>query len=200
MADSQLPFTCHYPASRQRGARDPFRDQGLSSRLLDDDFGFPDDLTMDWPDWAKPRLTASWSSPLRSGMVRTSGVSPPGYSARYTGYPEPRNTVATPSQPWKECVNVQSFTPEELTVKTRDGFVEVSGNHEEQQKEGGIVSKNFTKKIQLPSGVDPLTVFASLSPEGLLIIEAPLVPPYNQHGDDTYTYELPLDPQEIIAS
>ncbi|XP_075710893.1 heat shock protein beta-8 [Rhinoderma darwinii] len=200
MAESQLPFTCHYPASRLNRARDPFREQGLSTRMLDDDFGFSDELTMDWPDWAKPRLTASWSGPLRSGLARTTGVSPPGYSARYTGYPEPRNTVATPSQPWKVCVNVQSFKPEELTVKTKDGFVEVSGNHEEQQKEGGIVSKNFTKKIQLPLEVDPLTVFASLSPEGLLIIEAPLVPSYNQQGDDTYTYELPLDPQDVIAS
>ncbi|XP_018426033.1 PREDICTED: heat shock protein beta-8 [Nanorana parkeri] len=200
MADSQLPFTCHYPANRNRGVRDPFREQGLSSRLLDDDFGFPEDLTMDWPDWVRPRLTATWSGPLRSGLARTAGMSPPGYSARYTGYPEPRNAVPAPSQPWKVCVNVQSFQPEELTVKTRDGFVEVSGNHEEQQKEGGIVSKNFTKKIQLPPEVDPVTVFASLSPEGLLIIEAPLVPPYHQQGDETYNYELPLDPQEVVSS
>ncbi|KAM9331409.1 heat shock protein beta-8 [Gastrophryne carolinensis] len=199
MADSQLPFTCHFPASRHRTVRDPFRDQGLPSRLLDDDFGFPDDLTMDWPDWAKPRLTASWSGPLRSGLPRTSTASPPAYNARYTGYPEPRNAVA-PSQPWKVCVNVQSFKPDELTVKTKDGFVEVSGNHEEQQKEGGIVSKNFTKKIQLPAEVDPVTVFASLSPEGLLIIEAPLVPSYNQQGDESYTYELPLDPHEVPSS
>ncbi|MEE6525146.1 hypothetical protein FKM82_024970, partial [Ascaphus truei] len=132
MADSQLPFSCHYPANRSRGTRDPFRDSGLSSRLLDEDFGispFPDDLTVDWPDWARPRLTASWSGPLRSGLARNSGppVSPPGYSARYTGYPEARNTVANVSQPWKVCVNVQAFQPDELTVKTRDGFVEVSG-------------------------------------------------------------------------
>ncbi|XP_053329460.1 heat shock protein beta-8 [Spea bombifrons] len=202
MADGQLPFTCHYPASRQRGTRDPFRDPGLSSRFLDDDFGispFHDDLTMDWPDWAKRRLTEPWSGPLRSGPVRTANISPPGYSARYTGYPEARNTVVNPSEPWKVCVNVQTFKPEELTVKTKDGFVEVSGNHEEQQKEGGIVSKNFTKKIQLPSEVDPTTVFASLSPEGLLIIEAPLVPPYNHYGDDSYTYELPLDPQDVVS-
>ncbi|NP_001079782.1 heat shock protein family B (small) member 8 L homeolog [Xenopus laevis] len=203
MADSQLPFTCHYPSNRHRGSRDPFREQGLSSRLLDDDFGIPpfsDDLTMNWPDWVRPRLTSSWSGPLRSGLMRTSGISPPVYNFSYTGNPEPRNTVANVSQPWKVCVNVQTFMPEELTVKTKDGFVEVSGNHEEQQKEGGIVSKNFTKKIQLPPEVDALTVFASLSPEGLLIIEAPLVPPYNQQGDDSYTYELPLDPQEVCAS
>ncbi|KFQ63191.1 Heat shock protein beta-8, partial [Pelecanus crispus] len=142
MADSQMPFSCHYPG--RRSIRDPFREPGLTSRLLDDDFGmspFPGDLTADWPDWARPRLTT---------------------------------TV---------CVNVHSFKPEELTVKTKDGYVEVSGKHEEQQVEGGIVSKNFTKKIQLPYEVDPITVFASLSPEGLLIIEAPQIPPYQQYGE-----------------
>ncbi|EOA96255.1 Heat shock protein beta-8, partial [Anas platyrhynchos] len=30
-------------------------------------------------------------------------------------------------EPWKVCVNVHSFKPEELTVKTKDGYVEVSG-------------------------------------------------------------------------
>ncbi|XP_078523214.1 heat shock protein beta-8 [Lissotriton helveticus] len=204
MADSQLPFSCHYPGLRQRSARDPFRENALASRLLDDDFGmspFSDDLTMDWPDWARPRLTSTWStSPLRTGVPRQSGVSPPGYSSRYTGHVEPVSPAAHRGDPWKVCVNVQSFTAEELTVKTKDGFVEVSGKHEEQQEEGGIVSKNFTKKIQLPSEVDPLTVFASLSPEGLLIIEAPLVPPYYQHSNDGYSFELPLDSQETIVS
>ncbi|XP_030075454.1 heat shock protein beta-8 [Microcaecilia unicolor] len=202
MADS--PFSCHYPSSRLRGARDPFRESSLSSRLLDDDFGmspFSDDLTVDWPDWARPRLSSAWpSGPLRTGMSRASGISPPGYSSRYTGYPEARNPSYELGQPWKVCVNVQSFMPEELTVKTKDGFVEVSGKHEEQQEEGGIVSKNFTKKIQLPSEVDPLTVFASLSPEGLLIIEAPLIPPYHQQGDESYSYDLPLDNQQASVS
>ncbi|XP_063310243.1 heat shock protein beta-8 [Pelobates fuscus] len=197
MADGQFPFTCQFPVTRTR-TRDPFRDP-----FLDDDFGispFPDDLTMDWPEWAKRRIPEPWPSTMRQGSVRTSNIPPPVYSARYTGHPEPRNSVAPTSQPWKVCVNVQTFKPEEITVKTKDGFVEVSGNHEEQQKEGGIVSKNFTKKIQLPSEVDPVTVFASLSPEGLLIIEAPLVPPYNHYGDDSYTYELPLDQPEEISS
>ncbi|MEQ2303456.1 Heat shock protein beta-8, partial [Ameca splendens] len=53
-----------------------------------------------------------------------------------------------------------------------------TGKHEEKQEEGGMVTKNFTKKIQVPSDVDPLTVFASLSPEGVLIIEARQTPPY----------------------
>lgn len=84
-------------------------------------------------------------------------------------------------------------------VKTKDGYVEVSGKHEEKQHEGGIVSKNFTKKIQLPAEVDPATVFASLSPEGLLIIEAPQVPPYSPFGESSFN-EHPQDSQEVTCT
>uniref|UniRef100_A0A8D3E140 Heat shock protein b8 n=1 Tax=Scophthalmus maximus TaxID=52904 RepID=A0A8D3E140_SCOMX len=104
-------------------------------------------------------------------------------------------------EPWKVCVNVHSFKPEELNIKTRDGFVEVSGKHEEKQEEGGIVTKNFTKKIQIPLDVDPQAVFASLSPEGVLIIEARQTPPYylfsdeGPQGGDAQEAEVPK-PQE----
>ncbi|XP_077776912.1 heat shock protein beta-8 [Podarcis muralis] len=203
MADSQIPFSCHYPG-RHRTLRDTFREPSLSSRLLDDDFGlssFPAGLTSDWPDWARSRLGPAWPGSLRS---RTTGLSPPGYGPRFGEYTEGPAFGGSPppfsGEPWKVCVNVQSFKPEELTVKTKDGYVEVSGKHEEQQVEGGIVSKNFTKKIQLPGEVDPVTVFASLSPEGLLIIEAPQIPPYIQYGDGSYGNEIPLENQEATCA
>ncbi|KAI7813113.1 heat shock protein beta-8 [Triplophysa rosa] len=186
-------------SNRQRAPRDPFREQSLASRFMDDDFGlpaFPDDLSMDWPGWARPRLSARldtpWTGSLRTGFPRTSMGAPQGFSTRYSE--TPRRSSASPSnpdEPWKVCVNVHSFTPEELNVKTKDGFVEVSGKHEEKQDEGGIVTKNFTKKIQIPTDVDPLTVFASLSPEGVLIIEARQTPPYY-----LYSNETPAEPTE----
>lgn len=127
MADSQMPFSCHYPG--RRSLRDPFREPGLTSRLLDDDFGlspFPGDLTADWPDWARPRLTTTWPGPLRAGLGRTPPMAP-AYGAHFGGYPESRSPAPFPREPWKVCVNVHSFKPEELTVKTKDGYVEVSG-------------------------------------------------------------------------
>ncbi|XP_032898993.1 heat shock protein beta-8 [Amblyraja radiata] len=195
MAEGQVPFSCQIPG-RQRSTRDPFRDP----RFLEEDFGmspFPDHFTADWPDWARPRLTSTWPGPLRSSFngaaardaAAAGSPSPPHYTARYTGYPETRSPLS-PGEPWKMCVNVQSFAPEELTIKTKDSFVEISGKHEEKQEEGGIVSKNFTKKIQLPTEVNPATVFASLSPEGVLIIEAPPVrPPCYFYGDDSMSID-----------
>ncbi|XP_075881933.1 heat shock protein beta-8 [Nelusetta ayraudi] len=209
--------------NRQRFPRDPFgespfRDQSLfrdplASRFMDEDFAmapFTDDLARDWPGWARPGLLGTRlgaSSPFSRGFQpRPSSVSPALYTSRY-GETSPRSSpVTTGGEPWKVCVNVHSFKPEELNVKTRDGFVEVSGKHEEKQEEGGIVTKNFTKKIQIPVDVDPLTVFASLSPEGVLIIEARQTPPYHlfsddghQDGDGMLEVEAPK-PQEAAAA
>lgn len=44
---------------------------------------------------------------------------------------------------------------------------------------------------RIPTDVDPLTVFASLSPEGVLIIEARQTPPYY-----LYSNETPAEPIE----
>lgn len=53
---------------------------------------------------------------------------------------------------------------------------------------------------RLPYEVDPITVFASLSPEGLLIIEAPQIPPYQQYGEGSSGSEIPVDSQEATCT
>lgn len=150
MADSQMPFSCHYPG--RRSLRDPFREPGLTSRLLDDDFGlspFPGDLTADWPDWARPRLTTTWPGPLRSGLGRTPPMAP-AYGTHFGGYPESRSPAPFPREPWKVCVNVHSFKPEELTVKTKDGYVEVSGESQGTGEVGTASSRNCCEMPKSP--------------------------------------------------
>ncbi|XP_019740992.1 heat shock protein beta-8 [Hippocampus comes] len=141
---------------RQRFPRDPFGESMASRFLAEDDFGmpsFPDDLSMDWPGWARPGRLSS----------RLGSSTPPFGSGLRAAFPERRRS---------HCGSVR--------------FVVLfpTGKHEEKQEEGGIVTKNFTKKIQIPTDVDPLTVFASLSPEGVLIIEARQTPPYYLFSDD----------------
>lgn len=134
MADGQMPFSCHYP-SRLR--RDPFRDSPLSSRLLDDGFGmdpFPDDLTAPWPDWALPRLSSAWPGSLRPGTVPRV----PTATGRFGVPADGRSPPPFPGEPWKVCVNVHSFKPEELMVKTKDRYVEVSGEWGAGGREKGV--------------------------------------------------------------
>nr|XP_051693772.1 heat shock protein beta-1-like [Oryctolagus cuniculus] len=73
----------------------------------------------------------------------------------------------------------------ELTVKTKDGVVEITGKHEERQDEHDYLARCFTRKYTLPPGVDPTLVSSSLSPEGTLTVEASLPKPATQSVEIT---------------
>lgn len=59
--------------------------------------------------------------------------------------------------------------------------------------------------IRIPTDVDPLTVFASLSPEGVLIIEARQTPPYylvsgeGSQGSEMQEVEAPKPPEAPVV-
>lgn len=60
--------------------------------------------------------------------------------------------------------------------------------------------KPFLPSCRLPYEVDPITVFASLSPEGLLIIEAPQIPPYQQYSEGGCGSKIPVESQEATCA
>uniref|UniRef100_A0A3Q2X959 Heat shock protein b8 n=1 Tax=Hippocampus comes TaxID=109280 RepID=A0A3Q2X959_HIPCM len=175
---------------RQRFPRDPFGESMASRFLAEDDFGmpsFPDDLSMDWPGWARPGRLSS----------RLGSSTPPFGSGLRAAFPERRRShcgsvsgkFILQHQFWQVCVCVSCVVPPKKPCGKMQWQVchfvfQSVRKHEEKQEEGGIVTKNFTKKIQIPTDVDPLTVFASLSPEGVLIIEARQTPPYYLFSDD----------------
>ncbi|XP_064122178.1 alpha-crystallin A chain-like [Macrobrachium nipponense] len=74
------------------------------------------------------------------------------------------------------CLDVQQFAPEELKVRVVEGVVEVEAKHEMRQDEHGSVFRHFIRKYTLPDDVVIESVSSSLSPEGVLVIEAPKKP------------------------
>ncbi|GAB6030037.1 hypothetical protein CHUAL_005722 [Chamberlinius hualienensis] len=70
-------------------------------------------------------------------------------------------------------LDVNQFTPDELSVKTLDNSVVIHGKHEEKLDEHGFVSREFTRRYVLPEGISPECVTSSLTPDGVLTIEAP---------------------------
>lgn len=48
-------------------------------------------------------------------------------------------------------LDVQQFSPNEISVKVTDKFVIVEAKHEEKQDEHGYVSRQFTRRYMLPS-------------------------------------------------
>ncbi|XP_022123488.1 protein lethal(2)essential for life [Pieris rapae] len=75
-------------------------------------------------------------------------------------------------------LDVQHFTPEEISVKTADGYIVVEGKHEEKKDQHGYISRQFTRRYALPEGCVPESVESRLSSDGVLTVIAPRkVPP-----------------------
>uniref|UniRef100_A0A2K5IVW1 Heat shock protein beta-1 n=1 Tax=Colobus angolensis palliatus TaxID=336983 RepID=A0A2K5IVW1_COLAP len=140
---------------------DPFRNWYPHSRLFDQAFGL---------------VAVVWHQhPLPPTAVESPAVAAPAYSRALSrqlssGVSENRPTADR----WRVSLDVNHFAPDELTVKTKGGVVEITGKHKERQDKHGYISRCFIRKYTLPQGVDPTKVSSSLSPEGTLTVEAPM--------------------------
>ncbi|XP_036136161.1 heat shock protein beta-1 [Molossus molossus] len=182
MTERRVPFSLLRSPSW-----DPFRDWYPShSRLFEQAFGMPR-LPEEWSQCFSHSGWPGYMRPLPAAAVEgTPAVAAPAYSRALSrqlssGVSEIQHT---PDR-WRVSLDVNHFAPEELTVKTKEGVVEITGKHEERQDEHGYISRCFTRKYTLPPGVDPTLVSSSLSPEGTLTVEAPMPKPANQSAEIT---------------
>lgn len=182
-----------------------------TSRLLDQHFGTGlkrDDL-----------FSSAWtSSPsmLRHGYIRP-------WKRNNIQKQDSGSTLNVDSEKFEVILDVQQFLPEEINVKIVDKFVVVEGKHEEKQDEHGFVSRQFSRRYNLPSKflfnffffqnlnhfffskgtVNPDTITSSLSSDGLLTIKAPMkaLPPPNPNRviPITQTGPSPKDDHEKKA-
>ncbi|KAB5523409.1 hypothetical protein PHYPO_G00152240 [Pangasianodon hypophthalmus] len=70
-------------------------------------------------------------------------------------------------------LDVKHFSPEELSIKVSDDYVEIHGKHGERQDDHGYVSREFHRRYRLPSNVDQSAITCTLSGDGLLTICGP---------------------------
>ncbi|XP_036454347.1 LOW QUALITY PROTEIN: heat shock protein beta-1-like [Colossoma macropomum] len=176
MAERQIPFTM-----LRQPSWDPFHDWQHSSRIFDQAFGMPvlPEELFCWPG-------SHWAGYLHpSGSMMDAGLFSQNPFTRMLSRQLSGGMadVKQSRDQWKVSMDVNQFTPEELTVKTKDGMVEITGKHEERRDEHGYVSRSFTRKYTLPPGVDAEKVTSSLSPDGVLTIEAPLPKPALQGAE-----------------
>ena len=75
--------------------------------------------------------------------------------------------------------NVQTYTPDEVNVKMDINKVIVNARHEEKS-DNKSVSREYSREVDLPRDVDPMTVQCSISTDGILTVEAPMPTP--QYG------------------
>ncbi|KAI5639985.1 hsp20/alpha crystallin family domain-containing protein [Phthorimaea operculella] len=83
------------------------------------------------------------------------------------------STIKTDKDKFQVNLDVQHFSPEEICVKTTDGYVVIEGKHEERKDEHGFVSRQFKRRYALPEDCNPETVESRLSSDGVLTVTAP---------------------------
>ncbi|KAJ0182234.1 hypothetical protein K1T71_001603 [Dendrolimus kikuchii] len=71
-------------------------------------------------------------------------------------------------------LDVQHFCPDEISVKTADGYIIIEACHEEKRDEHGWVSRKFIRRYPLPEGCNLDAVESELSSDGVLTVTAPL--------------------------
>lgn len=140
--------------------RDWWDDFELSrpSRLLDQQFGIGlnRDELLNSLSISRPSLR-SYLRPWRSNISRQDSGS----------------TINTDKEKFQVILDVQQFSPNEITVKTSNNSIIVEGKHEEKQDEHGYISRHFVRRYILPSDHDINDVISSLSSDGILTVTAP---------------------------
>ncbi|KAH0951156.1 hypothetical protein HN011_005521 [Eciton burchellii] len=83
------------------------------------------------------------------------------------------STIQLEKDNFQVILDVQQFSPDEITVKTIDNQIIVEAKHEEKQDEHGYISRHFVRRYVLPSSHDLANVTSTLSSDGVLTITAP---------------------------
>lgn len=131
------------------------------SRILDQHFGHGlelDDLMTSMA--VSPMISRHYIRPWRS-------------LARSASHVDSGSKITIDKDKYQVCLDVQQFTPEEITVKTVGRMIIIEGKHEEKEDEHGLISRHFIRKYQLPEGYKSEDVTSSLSSDGVLSVCAP---------------------------
>ncbi|CAG4962236.1 unnamed protein product [Colias eurytheme] len=83
------------------------------------------------------------------------------------------STIKSDKDKFQVNLDVQHFSPDEISVKTADNHIIVEGKHEEKKDEHGYISRQFKRRYLLPEGCNPEMVESKLSSDGVLTIMAP---------------------------
>lgn len=145
---SLIPFLLDYEMERPR-------------RLFDQHFGLaltPDDLLSLSGMSGGPMASREYYRPWRHLAA----------AARDVG-----SSIKADKDKFQVSLDVQHFSPEEISVKTADGYIVVEGKHEEKKDQHGFVSRQFTRRYLLPEGCEMDKVESRLSSDGVLTVLAP---------------------------
>ncbi|KAJ2941034.1 hypothetical protein O0L34_g13166 [Tuta absoluta] len=156
---SLIPFLLDYELERPR-------------RLIDQHFGLgltPDDLLS---VVSGPLVSREYYRPWRHMAAAMKDLG---------------SSIKADKDKFQVNLDVQHFAPEEISVKTADGYIVVEGKHEEKKDSHGYISRQFTRRYALPEGCSPEAVESRLSSDGVLSVIAPRKVPPAVQGERNVT-------------
>ncbi|XP_049296842.1 protein lethal(2)essential for life-like [Anopheles funestus] len=143
-----------------------------NSRLLDQHFGggvTADDLLNAMASVNDRRLQQRH----HHHHLQPTRYSRPWHSSCVTTKRDSGSTVNVTGDKFQINLDVQQFSPEEISVKYVDKSIVVEGKHEEKQDEHGYISRHFVRRYMLPNGHNENDILSSLSSDGILTITCP---------------------------
>lgn len=124
-----------------------------------------------------------FSSPIPRRLIRSN---PAYYMRPWTNSPWEEAEYYRPSHVGKDgfkvTIDVQNFKPEEINVKAVDNAVIIEGKHEERKDNEGFISRHFTRRYELPKGIDMQQIESTLSTDGVLTLQAPKIPEVEENA------------------
>ncbi|XP_028321471.1 alpha-crystallin A chain [Gouania willdenowi] len=97
-------------------------------------------------------------------------------------------------------LDVKHFSPDELSVKVADDYVEIQGKHGERQDDHGYISREFHRRYRIPSSVDQSAITCTLSADGLLIVTGPKVGGGGESGRSERKIPVTRDDKPNVAA
>ncbi|UYV62643.1 hypothetical protein LAZ67_2001393 [Cordylochernes scorpioides] len=120
-----------------------------------------------WLDWSSPMANQlDWRSLMEDPLDRLLHLD--------LALPQHQSEVVHSDDKFQVQLDVSNYRPEELSVK----MVAVVVRGKQEKKDGhSWVSREFTRRYSLPPDVDPLALTSTLTPQGVLTLEAPKMEP-----------------------
>lgn len=129
----------------------------------------------DLPRWPRRLLNQNFGltlSPEDLFSATSAPISPiiPRYPVWWTK--DSGSSIKLEKDKWQISVDVQHFAPDEITVKTSNGYIVVEGKHEEKQDEHGYISRQFVRRFNIPEDTNADAIESKLSSDGVLTVLA----------------------------
>lgn len=118
----------------------------------------------------------SWISPVERSLLRSLSNSGNYLRSQLSNLDGLEKKSHIGKDGFQVCLDVEHFKPNEISVKTENNSIVVNAKHEEKKDDHGYISREFTRRYELPKGFKVEEVTSSLSSDGILSIKCPNAP------------------------